>query len=149
MCKKEMNMKFSVIVVMLILMFGCSQKDADIDLVEKFWVAAKNNNVESLRGLISVPEKASMFDKEQGFSMDIETINVGRKLENGDIETTFKRFCYPEISSVTKLILYEGVSKVDVNATFMAQFKDGKNIKPLKKYFIPSMTSKCQGKSLV
>ena len=144
-----MEMRYLMIISLLIIMFGCSQKDDDVVLVQKFWEAAQNKDVEALKVLISKPEIASMFAEGNGISIDVGEIQIGKKLENGNVGFTYKRFCYPEVASETKLVRIDGVSKVDVMATFKAKSKDANDIKPMKKYCYPfedkQMTGKISG----
>lgn len=126
-------MKLLVIPVLLIFVHGCSSKDADVVLVERFWEAANSNDIEIIKTLISNPENASMFGKRNGVLIN-NNIEVGEKLENGNVEISFKRFCYPEASGETKLVEVDGRMKVDVRATLMAQFKTIKDAEPLRKY---------------
>jgi len=128
------NMRNTAILAIILLACGCSQSDPATILVDNFWSAVQNNDVALLETLMSEPENAGMFGKDSGFSINAESISVGDKLDNGNVNVVIKRFCYPDSSLETKLVSINDKLKVDVRETINTMMKSVGDSKPTRKY---------------
>ncbi len=130
-------MKKILLLCLLVLLSGCNEhSDTEIEMVDKYWKSIQKNDVSALKGLISKSEFNTSYGKDSGFSgFNLKgDVKIGKKLKNGNIETTFSVFCHSEYSIETVIIQNEGEKLIDGRATFLAMLKESRDIKPLKKY---------------
>ncbi len=141
-------MKLPLLAIAITFLVACSQsqqqEDPKIALTKKYWQALENNDVETLKQVLSEPKAADFFaGAEPGLT--VESYEVLGLTEEG-VNVKFVRHCYPDVIVPTVIVEKEGQPKVDFNATLKLQMEMVPyNEKTTQKYCYPFETYPLQG----